>query len=85
MRDVVACIGKDFWRLRLGIGHPGQGRRDQVVNYVLQRPSSKERDVILDAVVASAEALRVFLDDGAERAKTQLHSRPLDDKKASSE
>ena len=30
MRDIVHCIGKDFWRLRLGIGHPGQGRRDEV-------------------------------------------------------
>ena len=75
MRNVVECVGKAFWRLRLGIGHPGPGRKDQVVNYVLQRPSSVDQEAILDAVVASIDALPVFLDKGAERAKTQLHSR----------
>ena len=78
MRNVVECVGKGFWRLRLGIGHPGPGRRDQVTNYVLQRPSSEDQEAILDAVVAGVDALPVFLDEGAEKAKTRLHSRGAD-------
>ena len=78
VRNVAECIGRDFWRLRLGIGHPGPGRREQVIGYVLRRPSADEHGAILDAVLASADALEVFLDKGAERAKTQLHSRQLE-------
>ncbi len=78
MRNVVECVGKKFWRLRLGIGHPGPGRRDQVTNYVLQRPSAEDQEAILNAVVSGVEALPVFLDEGAEKAKTQLHSRDVE-------
>ena len=79
VRDVADCIGRDFWRLRLGIGHPGPGRRDRVIGYVLRRPPADEHGAILDTVLAAADALEVFLEKGAERAKTQLHSRPLED------
>ena len=79
VRNVAECVGKDFWRLRLGIGHPGPGRRERVVGYVLRRPPADEHGAILDAVLASADALEVFLEKGAERAKTQLHSRRLED------
>lgn len=85
MRSVVECVGKSFWRLRLGIGHPGPGRKDQVSSYVLQRPSSADQEAILDAVVAAVETLPVFLEESPERAKTKLHSRGAEahpDKKA---
>jgi peptidyl-tRNA hydrolase, PTH1 family len=75
MRDIIRSLGKAFWRLRLGIGHPGQGQRDQVVNYVLRPASSADENEILDAINASIDALPIFLEKGAERAKTQLHSR----------
>ncbi len=74
-RNVVECAGRGFWRLRLGIGHPGPGRKDRVIGYVLRRPSAEHQGAILDSVVAAADALVVFLEKGAERAKTQLHSR----------
>ena len=78
MRDVVQCVGKAFWRLRLGIGHPGKGRRDEVVNYVLRAASSADEDEILDAINASIDVLPIFLEDGGEQAKTQLHSRGVE-------
>ena len=78
MRDVVGCIGKTFWRLRLGIGHPGFGNKTQVSNYVLQNPSSEDQDTILDAALAAVDTLPMFLDEGAERAKTSLHSRGVE-------
>lgn len=75
MRDIVAHIGKAFWRLRLGIGHPGPGRKDEVSGYVLRRPTAEQLDLMLEAIVAGAEAIPVFLSHGPERAKTQLHTR----------
>ena len=80
VRNVAECVGRDFWRLRLGIGHPGPGQRERVIGYVLRRPTPDEQGAILDAVLAAADALEVFLDKGAERAKTQLHSRHLKDR-----
>ncbi|MDE0002100.1 MAG: aminoacyl-tRNA hydrolase [Rhodospirillaceae bacterium] len=79
VRNVAECVGRDFWRLRLGIGHPGPGRKDRVIGYVLRRPPADEHGAILDTVLAAADALEVFVEKGAERAKTQLHSRPLED------
>ncbi len=78
MRDVVQCVGKAFWRLRLGIGHPGKGRREEVVNYVLRPASSADEEQILDAVNAAIDMLPVLLEQSAERAKTQLHSRGVE-------
>ncbi len=80
MRDVVQCVGKAFWRLRLGIGHPGKGRREEVVNYVLRQASSADEEQILDAINAAIDILPVILDQGAERAKTELHSRSVKDR-----
>ena len=34
LKDVIAHLGEDFWRIRIGIGHPGH--RDQVIDYVLR-------------------------------------------------
>ncbi len=78
MRDIVQCIGKAFWRLRLGIGHPGKGRRNEVVNYVLRPASSDDENDIIDAINASIDALPVFLEQGPDKAKTQLHSRGVE-------
>ena len=75
LRDIIAHIGKAFWRLRLGIGHPGPGRKDEVSGYVLRRPTAEQLELMLEAIAAGAEAIPVFLSDGPERAKTQLHTR----------
>ena len=45
LRDIIAAMGgKEFWRLRIGIDHPGH--RDQVVDYVLNNPSKGDRSNI---------------------------------------
>ena len=42
LKDIIAHLGtQDFWRLRIGIGHPGD--RDEVVNYVLNAPRREEQ------------------------------------------
>jgi PTH1 family peptidyl-tRNA hydrolase len=74
MRDVITHLGQDFWRLRLGVGHPGD--KSQVIDYVLQRARPAEENAIVDAIDAGLEALGVFLRDGAEKAMHALHSAP---------
>jgi peptidyl-tRNA hydrolase, PTH1 family len=73
MRDVIAQMGDGFWRLRIGIGHPGD--RDQVLDYVLGRPPTAEAQLIHDAIAAAADVLPVLLTEGAQNAMTRLHSR----------
>ncbi|MHB8812584.1 MAG: aminoacyl-tRNA hydrolase [Steroidobacteraceae bacterium] len=73
LRDLIAQLGDDFWRLRIGIGHPGG--RDAVLNYVLGRPPAAEAALIHEAVLAAADAVPVMLTDGAQKAMNSLHIR----------
>ncbi len=72
MRDTITHCGPDFWRLRLGVGHPGD--KSQVIDYVLQRATAADETAIMESVVAGLGALDIFLRDGAEKAMHQLHS-----------
>ena len=73
MRDVIAQMGDGFWRLRIGIGHPGD--RSQVLDYVLGRTPVAEAQLIHEAIVAAADAIPLLLVQGAQIAMHQLHSR----------
>jgi PTH1 family peptidyl-tRNA hydrolase len=73
LRDTVAHIGETFWRLRLGIGHPGN--KAEVIDYVLTRAPRAEEDLILETVSTAADVMPLLLEQGAERAMTRLHSR----------
>jgi PTH1 family peptidyl-tRNA hydrolase len=74
VRDTIAHIGDGFWRLRLGVGHPGN--KADVIDYVLTRAPRSEEDLILEAVSTAADCIPLLLEQGAERAMTTLHSRP---------
>jgi PTH1 family peptidyl-tRNA hydrolase len=73
MRDVIAHIGDAFWRLRIGIGHPGN--RTEVIDYVLTRAPRPEEDLIVEAVTTAADAMPLLLEQGAERFMTKLHGK----------
>src|SRR5579864_5693008 len=73
MRDVIAQMGDGFWRLRIGIGHPGD--RTQVLDYVLGRPSAADAALIQDALLAAADVVPAMLTEGAQIAMNRLHSR----------
>ena len=73
MRDVIAQMGDGFWRLRIGIGHPGD--RAQVLDYVLGRATAADAQLIQDAIGAAAEVVPVLLGEGAQIAMNRLHSR----------
>jgi PTH1 family peptidyl-tRNA hydrolase len=73
LKDTITHLGPDFWRLRLGIGHPGD--RSQVIDFVLQRASKMEEDKILCAIGEALNALPIFLEHGSERAMNGLHGK----------
>jgi PTH1 family peptidyl-tRNA hydrolase len=73
LRDTIAHIGEAFWRLRLGIGHPGN--KTEVIDYVLTRAPRAEEDLIFDGVNMAADCMPLLIEQGAERAMTKLHSR----------
>jgi peptidyl-tRNA hydrolase, PTH1 family len=73
MRDVIAHMGDAFWRIRIGIGHPGD--RSAVLDYVLGRANAADAELIREALLAAADAVPVLLTEGAQIAMNRLHSR----------
>jgi PTH1 family peptidyl-tRNA hydrolase len=73
MRDVIAQMGDGFWRLRIGIGHPGD--RSQVLDYVLGRPPAADAQLIDEAIRAAVDVVPVLLTEGAQIAMNRLHTR----------
>ncbi|MEO8281629.1 MAG: aminoacyl-tRNA hydrolase [Ideonella sp.] len=81
LKDIQAQLGSaDFWRLRLGIGHPGV--RAEVVNYVLRKPPQAEREAIEDAIAIAMKTLDLLLAGDMERAMMRLHVKPAKPKPA---
>ncbi|MGI9245693.1 MAG: aminoacyl-tRNA hydrolase [Steroidobacteraceae bacterium] len=72
LRDTITHCGADFWRLRLGIGHPGD--KSLVIDYVLQRARPADETAIAEAIAAGQDALASLLREGAEKAMHRLHS-----------
>jgi peptidyl-tRNA hydrolase, PTH1 family len=87
LKDITAHLGtQDYWRLRIGIGHPGD--RNEVVNYVLKPPRREEWDEI-DPALDRALELWPLIQAGdwnaaVKRANTKpaspLNSNPLPEK-----
>ncbi|BCK88275.1 peptidyl-tRNA hydrolase [Sideroxyarcus emersonii] len=73
LKDIIAQLGtRDFWRLRVGIGHPGD--RAEVVNFVLNAPR-KEEQVLIDAALQRAQDVAASIIEGKmEAAMLKLHS-----------
>ena len=75
LKDIQAQLGTpDFWRLRVGIGHPGS--REEVVNWVLRKPAPEQRTAIHDCIAKSIESLPLLLDGPMDKALTALHAKP---------
>lgn len=73
LRDLHAQLpSDDYWRLRLGIGHPGD--KSQVVSWVLNRPREAERHSIQDAITRSLQALPLIVAGQTLQAMNQLHA-----------
>ncbi|MBY6283383.1 aminoacyl-tRNA hydrolase [Neisseria sicca] len=74
LKDIQARLGTpDFYRLRLGIDHPGD--RNLVVGYVLNKPSPEHRQQIDEAINKSLKAVPILLAGEWEEAVRFLHSK----------
>lgn len=76
LKDLIAHAGEGFWRLRIGVGHPGS--RELVTPWLLGRLGASERAPIEASIPAAADIIPVLLEQGAERAMQQLHTTPRD-------
>jgi PTH1 family peptidyl-tRNA hydrolase len=75
LKDIQAQLGSPaFWRLRLGIGHPGD--RAEVAGYVLRKPPASERELIEGCIDRSMEALDLLLAGDMPKATALLHAGP---------
>ena len=72
VRDVIAHLGPGFWRLRLGVGHPGS--RDLVLDAVLDRPQADEQQAIDAATARALDCVPALLRGEGQKAMHRLHT-----------
>jgi PTH1 family peptidyl-tRNA hydrolase len=78
LKDIAECLGsRDFWRLRLGVGHPREttASEQEVADYVLHPPRSEEQAVIDAAIAKSLEIWPLLCYGKTEAAMLKLHTK----------
>lgn len=76
LKDITAALGnQDYWRLRIGIGHPRSlGLQQAVADFVLHRPRKEEQNLINDAIDKSLSTIPLLCEGKFEAAMMQLHT-----------
>lgn len=73
LRDIHAQLGSpDYWRLRIGIGHPGE--KSEVANWVLKKPAPDQRTLIEDSIAHSLKAHAAMLAGDMDKATLLVHT-----------
>ncbi len=73
LRDIHAQLGTaDYWRLRIGIGHPGV--KSEVVDWVLRKPAPEQRTAIEDCVTRTLKAFPALVAGEMEKATLLVHT-----------
>jgi len=73
LRDIHAQLGTDdYWRLRLGIGHPGV--KSEVVGWVLKKPLKEQREAIEDAIARTLHAFPALIAGEMDKATLLIHT-----------
>ncbi len=73
LRDIHAQLGTgDYWRLRLGIGHPGV--KAEVINWVLKKPAPEQRELIQECVERTLKAVPAMLAGEMDKATLLVHT-----------
>ena len=73
LRDIHAQLGSpDYWRLRIGIGHPGE--KSEVANWVLKKPAPDQRTLIEDSIAQSLKAHTAMLAGDMDKATLLVHT-----------
>ena len=74
LKDIHAALGNaDYWRLRLGIGHPDE--RNEGINYVLKAPTKAEMDALQASIHAACGVVDLLLKGEFESAMQKLHTK----------
>jgi len=74
LKDVAAQLGtQGYWRLRIGIGHPGD--KNVVADYVLSSPAAEERELVESAVARCLEVSPFLLAGEMHAAMLKLHTK----------
>jgi peptidyl-tRNA hydrolase, PTH1 family len=74
LKDIAAQLGSQgFWRMRIGIGHPGD--KNLVADYVLNAPAPAERELIEQALDRCLAASPLLLEGNMEAAMLKLHTK----------
>ena len=74
LKDIHSALGTpDYWRLRLGIGHPGD--RNEVINFVLKAPTRDESDALQASINAACGVVDLMLKGDFESAMLNLHTK----------
>ena len=76
LKDITSALGtQDYWRLRLGIGHPRtMGIQQPVADFVLHRPRKEEQNLIEDAIDKSVRIIPLACEGKLDMATMQLHT-----------
>ena len=75
LKDIHGQLGSaDYWRLRIGIGHPGV--KAEVTDYVLRKPSAEHRVEIEKGIEQALSGLDLLLAGDMERATMKINARP---------
>ncbi|CAH0534023.1 Peptidyl-tRNA hydrolase [Vibrio stylophorae] len=74
LRDTISSLGnnKNFYRLRIGIGHPGH--KDKVAGYVLTKAPTDQQILLDRSVDESVRCLDILLSEGLAKAQNRLHA-----------
>ena len=76
LKDITAALGtQDYWRLRLGIGHPRTlSLQQQVADFVLHRPRREDQELIEQAIDKSLQVMPLIVEGKFEAATMKLHT-----------
>ena len=76
LKDITASLGtQDYWRLRLGIGHPRTlSLQQQVADFVLHRPRREDQELIEQAIEKSLQVMPQIVEGKFEAATMKLHT-----------
>ena len=76
LKDITAALGtQDYWRMRIGIGHPRTlGSQQQVADYVLHRPRKEEQVLIEESIEKCLRVMPLVIEGKFDAATMQLHT-----------
>ena len=76
LKDISSALGtQNFWRLRIGVGHPrAQNLQQPVIDYVLHRPRKEDQELINKAIERSLDVIPMLCEGKFDAAMLQLHT-----------